>query len=116
MDPSTDFLNANINLVKTEMTLFQKIIKKMIIPFIMLITINIVFAFIYLFCNQPEDWNGMDDENDSFAVKLFKRLYFSMTTFSTVGYGDISPASIRARSIVMIQFVFILFELLSTLM
>jgi len=104
-----------MNTIVSHMTLSQKIIKKMIIPFIILISINIVFAFIYLFCNQPEDWNGMDDENDSFAVKLFKRLYFSMTTFSTVGYGDISPKSIRARFIVMIQFVFILFELLSTL-
>ena len=104
-----------MNIVTTEMTLFQKMVKKIFIPFVILISINIVFAFIYLFCNKPEDWNGMDDENDSFMVKLFKRLYFSMTTFSTVGYGDISPASIRARSIVMIQFVFILFELLSTL-
>jgi voltage-gated potassium channel len=32
-------------------------------------------------------------------------LYFTVTTFSTVGYGDISPASQAARVIVMVQMI-----------
>ncbi len=32
-------------------------------------------------------------------------LYFTVTTFSTVGYGDITPASETARAVVMLQMV-----------
>lgn len=98
------------------MRVISKIVKKVIFPFSVLILTNIVFAVAYLlFCNHSDDWNGMDDQNDSLHVKLFKRVYFSMTTMSTVGYGDISPKSIKARMLVMLQFAFVLFELLTTL-
>ena len=113
MDINTKFVN-NIQTISMEVSLFQRIIKKIFIPFSLLMLLNIVFAFIYIiFCNSPDDWNGMDDDKDTFMVKLFKRLYFSMTTISTVGFGDISPKSIKARSIVMLQFVFVILELLS---
>jgi len=98
------------------MYIVKKILNKVLVPFLLLMFTNVLFGIIYLvFCNQPDDWNGMDDQNDSLSVKLFKRVYFSMTTLSTVGYGDISPKSIKARMIVMLQFAFVLFELLTTL-
>ena len=110
---STNLIDTNI--IITEMSMFQKVIKKMIIPLSLIMITNIIFALIYLvFCNKPEDWNGMDDEEDTLQVKLFKRMYFSLTTLSTVGYGDISPKSIKARAIVMCQFIFVLFEIIST--
>ena len=98
------------------MSIVKKILNKVLVPFLLLMFTNVLFGIIYLvFCNQPDDWNGMDDQNDSLSVKLFKRVYFSMTTLSTVGYGDISPKSIKARMIVMLQVAFVLFELLTTL-
>ena len=110
---NTNFIDTSM--IIKEVSTFQKVMRKMIIPFSVLMIINIIFAIIYLvFCNKPEDWNGMDDEKDTLQVKLFKRIYFSMTTLSTVGYGDISPKSIKARTLVMIQFIFVLFEILST--
>jgi len=114
MDATNEFANATMNMTPSDMTLFQKIVKKMLIPIVILVMINMIFAGIYyIFCNDPEDWNGMDDDKDTFMVKIFKRFYFSMTTMSTVGYGDISPKSIKARSLVIVHFIFVLFELLS---
>lgn len=73
-----------------------------------LFVVNMVYSLIYLACcYDAEHWHGMDLEADaSVGDKLFNRLYFSVVTFSTVGYGDITPASRTARAMVMIQILF----------
>ena len=109
------FLNEASNVINNKPSLLIKIFKKMVIPFSILILVNIVFAALYLIiCNNKDDWNGMDDEEDTVVMKLFKRIYFSMTTTSTVGYGDISPKSVKARVLVMFHYAIIVLELLST--
>ena len=86
-------------------SLVSKVIKKIVIPLFFTLLINVAFAVLYLIlCNKPEDWSGMDAADDSLGTKLFNRLYFTMTTNSTVGYGDITPKSRRARSLVMLHF------------
>jgi len=37
------------------------------------------------------------------SLSLFNALYFSVTTASTVGFGDITPASVWAKSLVMAE-------------
>ena len=44
-------------------------------------------------------FNGFTEDND-IKNKFFNRLYF--TTFSSTGYGDVSPKSIDVRIISMI--------------
>lgn len=72
---------------------------------ISIILIVITFAILYtLFFSCSDSWKGLDSENDeTLGQKFMNRLYFSMTTLSTVGYGDISPKSNWARLLVMIQ-------------
>lgn len=76
----------------------------------------IAFATVYtLFFDDEEHWNGMDDNIDEntanpFMRKFMNRLYFTMTTTSTVGYGDISPASTSARTVVMLNMVIVTIE------
>jgi len=57
--------------------------------------ILILFFFTLLYSTfgySSDDWNGMENENDNtFFEKIFNRFYFSSITFSTIGYGDISP-------------------------
>ena len=43
---------------------------------------------------------------------FFNRLYFVMTTFSTAGFGDIYPASLRLKAVTVIQFMFIIYYLI----
>lgn len=100
-----------LNNVSTPTSTFKKFFKRGILPLIILFITNCIFSLIYLVvCNDPEDWNGMDEEDDSIFKNLFNRLYFSMTTLSTVGYGDISPKSTKARTLVMFHFSFIILE------
>lgn len=44
----------------------------------------------------PEQFNGLDVD-ETFVERLLNRVYFVMTTLSTVGYGDISPRSSLAK-------------------
>ena len=74
----------------------------------LLIVTNIIYSLVYVFfCSDSSDWNGIDAESDgTFAEKFMNRLYFSVVTFSTVGYGDISPKTQKARALVMTQILF----------
>lgn len=58
-------------------------------------------VFIYLtFGWNSEEWNGLDDTNDvTFEDKFINRMYFTFVTFSTAGYGDISPKSKKLKLI-----------------
>ena len=47
-------------------------------------------------------WNGIEKKNDKTLLdKLINRLYFLTTTFSTTGYGDITPKSKIAKILTM---------------
>lgn len=72
---------------------------------------SFIFGFIILFsiiytiaCPTTDHWKGITEAEDiTLFDKFFNRLYFSLTTMTTIGYGDITPVSKRARSIVLLQ-------------
>jgi len=76
------------------------------------LTLILLFFWVslVLFCPEGEEhFNGITKEADqTFGDKLFNRFYFSLVTATTLGYGDISPKSKTARTIVMI-FMFVMF-------
>lgn len=67
--------------------------------------LSVIFAGIYMALGH-EQFNGMDESSN-----FFDYWYFSFTTFSTVGYGDISPKSGAAKAIVVTQQVILLLDL-----
>ena len=77
----------------------------------------VLFAlFLTVACRDASHFNGVDPIADaSFAHAFFTRLYFSITTFSTIGFGDVSPASIRARLIIIITIFFFIVLVLKSL-
>ena len=82
--------------------------------FSIIIGILIVFAIIYtIACPTTDHWKGLNDLNDSTLTdKFFNRLYFSLTTMTTIGFGDITPVSKTARSLVMLQMFTIILKIL----
>jgi voltage-gated potassium channel len=68
------------------------------------IFIMIIYAFIY-YCLGDTHFNVKQPNT---LTTFIDYMYFSMTTVSTVGYGDITPASQITRVLVISQqFVFI---------
>ena len=48
----------------------------------------------------PSHFNGLD-ASETIVERVVNRLYFAVTTISTVGYGDISPKSLVAKCVGM---------------
>ena len=81
---------------------------------IYLITL-VIFAFIFVAVGYDSDgWNGLDEENDNtLNKKIGNRLYFTVITFSSIGYGDITPKSPILKTITCILALILIAELLT---
>lgn len=75
------------------------------------IYILVFFSFIFMFFDKSH-FKGIEKE-DTLFTKLFNRLYFTSTTLSTVGYGDVIPHSILLKTIVLFLQLFIIVSLVS---
>lgn len=71
------------------------------------VIIIILFAIIYSFFDHSH-WKGIEEHDDVGYKKLFNRLYYSTVSWSTVGFGDISPNSVITRSLFMSQIIILL--------
>ena len=84
--------------------------------FLILITL-VSFATDYtcLFQSNSDSFDGLAHINNSYLSNLYQFFYFSTTTFSTVGFGDIRPVSDAAKFVVMLEiflsFLIIVFSL-----
>ena len=89
--------------------LHKRAIKKLKLAFFIFI-FNLcaasLFAIIYANLLNADDWDGLDATST-----WLDYIYFSLSCSTTIGFGNISPKSQRARAIVIIQQIFILFEL-----
>ena len=61
-----------------------------------------LFSLFYLLFDA-ESFSGIDPERDVGGERWFTRFYFSSTVMSTIGFGDVSPASIGLRVLVCFQ-------------
>lgn len=75
-----------------------------IIQRILLFTAFFSFCTLLLFivCRDASNFNGFDQKHDKYlSYALFYRFYFIITTITTVGYGDVSPATVRSKIFVI---------------
>ena len=85
----------------------SKYLKKVFKLSIIGILIVTIFTGIFSLYDHTH-FNGFGKEQDE-KSKLLNRLYFTMTTFSSTGYGDISPNSREIKIISMIlQFILVI--------
>ena len=67
-----------------------------------LVGASIVILFTLVFYQYDHThFNGFNEKDDK-ELKILNRIYYTMTTFSSTGYGDISPRSIDIKIITMI--------------
>ena len=81
-------------------------INQILLVFAVLIFMTIssfAFDFNCLFEVQSNSFKIEGVVGNNEYTKLFDFFYFSFITFSTVGYGDIVPVSLEAKSMVMLE-------------
>jgi voltage-gated potassium channel len=61
--------------------------------------------FIVVFSTTHYLINGVEPASYSEPMTRFDALYFTMTTFATVGFGDITPVSLPARLVTLLQMI-----------
>ena len=75
------------------------------------LTIVLVFALIYIYIDFKQSMNGTKTKyfeynnvpNDTFCRKIFNKIYYSIITLTTIGFGDIYPIHPISQSITALQ-------------
>lgn len=81
-----------------------------VVGFIMAMTIGLTIV-----CRDYRHFNGLKRRDDANIYQaLFDRFYFILVTISTMGYGDISPATNRAKGSVIVIVLFVVVIILNT--
>ena len=89
--------------------------KKLARRFLIYLATLVIFAFIFLAAGyDTKSWNGLEEQqDDTFAKKLGNRMYFTIISFSSIGYGDITPKTGLLKAITSILAMIVIIELMS---
>ncbi len=78
-----------------------------------ILKINFYCAIFYWIISfKDHHWQGLDEENATPFEKLFNRFYFSLMITSTVGIVSGTPKSMVCKTVVMIQVILIMSQVL----
>jgi hypothetical protein len=70
---------------------------------ILLIVLSFSFDYHALYATNVDSFKTSLTGNSSFIRQFLEFLYFSLITFSSVGFGDIVPVSVSGKIIVMLE-------------
>jgi hypothetical protein len=80
-----------------------------VVGFIMAMTVILTIV-----CRDYRHFNGLKRRDDANIYQaMFDRFYFILVTISTMGYGDISPATNRAKGSVIMIVLFVVVIILN---
>lgn len=81
-----------------------------VVGFIMAMTVILTIV-----CRDYHHFKGLNRRDDANIYQaMFDRFYFILVTISTMGYGDISPATNRAKASVIAIVLFVVVIILNT--
>tara|TARA_B100001758_G_C18161250_1_gene479239 strand:+ start:119 stop:748 length:630 start_codon:yes stop_codon:yes gene_type:complete len=105
-NPSSENSKLDTQSDPEKKTIYKQFIEGLAIFWVNLLLITF-FATVVYFYRGEENWNGLDEETSDW----FDCFYFSFTTMTTIGYGDISPASSLGKGICIVQQIIVLFQI-----
>ena len=78
----------------------------------LIVTLVTYWSVFMIFVYDSKQWNGLENEKNEVFTKAMNRLYFISTSFSTCGYGDISPKTMIAKIVVSTMQFLLIFEVI----
>jgi len=92
--------------------MIHDVIQNLLIVIGFIITMTVILTIV---CRDYRHFKGLNRRDDANIYQaLFDRFYFILVTISTMGYGDISPASNRAKASVIAIILFVVVIILNT--
>ena len=92
------------------MLLLLKNFKKNKLHSLLYITIFFTIIYSHLDIDEFNHSHQIGQGHSKYSIfNLFHKLYFSLITTSTIGFGDITPISVRSRIIVCLHILSILY-------
>lgn len=70
---------------------------------IILIVLSFSADYHALYILSSENFKSTTVLNSSFSLQFFEFLYFSLITFSSVGFGDVVPLTVAGKLLVMME-------------
>ena len=71
-------------------------VRKLLVTLCKLVGCIVIFTMMTYAAGGCEDWDGLDCSG-GFVQSFLDRVYFTTTTLTTVGYGDITPSTTTSR-------------------
>ena len=96
------FLFLNLSLLTNE--IIQKDQKKLLFPKIILLSIILIMGYADFYCKLSRNYSHVF--KDDMILSAIDSVYFSITTFTTTGYGDIYPIANSAKMFVASEMIF----------
>lgn len=84
---------------------------------LILFGVTIILIFTIIFCMfDHTHFIGLEEEDDNDILnKMFHRLYYTMSTLSSAGYGDITPKSYPIKIVSILLQLILIVSLMSGL-
>jgi hypothetical protein len=79
---------------------------------VLLIVLSFSFDYHAIYATDVDSFKTSLTGNNSFFRQFFEFLYFSLITFSSVGFGDVVPISVSGKIIVMLEVLLSFFVLI----
>ena len=89
--------------------------KKLARRFSIYLATLVIFAFLFLAAGyDTNSWNGIEEQQDDTFIKKFgNRMYFTIISFSSIGYGDITPKTAWLKTLTSLLAMIIIIELMT---
>jgi|TARA_R110001606_G_scaffold86724_2_gene196232 hypothetical protein len=79
---------------------------------VLIIVLSFSFDYHAIYTTNVDSFKTSLTGNSSFFRQFFEFLYFSLITFSSVGFGDVVPISVSGKVIVMLEVLLSFFVLI----